>query len=135
MLFVGGMLLRSAISGQRSWMYGPDSRAPSCGRRYGPFLIQQLAAQYPDDPQTSKFCVPMMKEMTFDPKFRPALAQVFRKCLVVKDLEIGSRFSRSHNLHCVTIQGDQVNDKGAISGGYLDIRNNEFVELRSVAQV
>jgi len=44
MLFVGGMLLRSAISGQRSWKYGPDSPNPSWGKRYGPFLLQQFAA-------------------------------------------------------------------------------------------
>lgn len=44
MLFVGGMLLRSAVSGQRSWMYGPDSPNPNRCKRYGPFLIQQVAA-------------------------------------------------------------------------------------------
>lgn len=44
MLFVGGTLLRSAFIGQRSWMYGPDSPNPSWCKRFGPLLIQQLAA-------------------------------------------------------------------------------------------
>jgi len=43
MLFVGAMLLRSAISGQRCWMHGPDSPSPHRAKRYGPFLLQQLA--------------------------------------------------------------------------------------------
>ena len=44
MLFVGAMLLRSAVSGQRCWMHGPDSPSPHRAKRYGPFLLQQLAA-------------------------------------------------------------------------------------------
>ena len=44
MLFVGAMLLRSAVFGQRCWMHGPDSPSPHRGKRYGPFLLQQLAA-------------------------------------------------------------------------------------------
>ena len=43
MLFVGAMLLRSAVSGQRCWMHGPDSPSPHRAKRYGPFLLQQLA--------------------------------------------------------------------------------------------
>ena len=44
MLVVGAMLLRSAVSGQRCWMHGPDSASPHRGKRYGPFVLQQLAA-------------------------------------------------------------------------------------------
>ena len=44
MIGVGYMLLRSAIWGQREWMYGPDSPNPSWKKRYGTFLIQQFAA-------------------------------------------------------------------------------------------
>ena len=44
MLLVGAMLLRSAVFGQRSWMHGPHSLSPHRSKRYGPFLIQQLAA-------------------------------------------------------------------------------------------
>ena len=44
MIGVGYMLLRSAIWGQREWMYGPDSPNPSWKKRYGPFLVQQFAA-------------------------------------------------------------------------------------------
>ena len=94
--------------------------------------------EYPDsagDPQMSKVCVPMIKKMKFEPKFRPVIAQVFRKCLIVKDLEVGSRFSRSHSLHCVTIQGDQVNDKGALSGGYLDIRRSRLQAQLSIEKL
>jgi len=44
MLCVGAMLLSSALTGQRSWKYGPDGQTPNCCKRYGPFMIQQLAA-------------------------------------------------------------------------------------------
>lgn len=54
------------------------------------------------------------------------MAQVFRKCLVVRNLDVGSKFSKSHHLNCVTMEGDQVSDKGAVSGGYLDVRRSRL---------
>ena len=44
MLLVGVMLWRSAVFGQRSWMYGSESERPNRCKQYGPFLLQQLAA-------------------------------------------------------------------------------------------
>ena len=44
MLLVGVMLWRSAVFGQRSWMYGSESEKPNRFKQYGPFLLQQLAA-------------------------------------------------------------------------------------------
>ena len=38
-----------------------------------------------------------------------SLQQVFRKSLIVRTLDVGSKFSKSHDLDCVTIDGDQVN--------------------------
>jgi len=70
--------------------------------------------------------VPMLKKLKFNPEFRPAMAQVFRKCLVVRNLDVGSKFSKSHHLNCVTMEGDQVSDKGAVSGGYLDVRRSRL---------
>jgi structural maintenance of chromosome 3 (chondroitin sulfate proteoglycan 6) len=68
----------------------------------------------------------MLQRLKFDDKYRPAFKQVFRKSLIVRDLTVGSRFSKSHDLDCVTIDGDQVNRKGALTGGYLDARRSRL---------
>ena len=79
----------------------------------------------PDYPQTED-AIPMLQRLKFDDKYRPAFKQVFRKSLIVRDLAVGSRFSKSHDLDCVTIDGDQVNRKGALTGGYLDARRSRL---------
>ena len=79
----------------------------------------------PDYPQTED-AIPMLQRLKFDEQYRPAFKQVFRKSLIVRDLAVGSRFSKSHDLDCVTIDGDQVNRKGALTGGYLDARRSRL---------
>jgi len=81
-----------------------------------------------NDPEypVSEDVIPMLKKLKFDERFSPAFKQVFRKCLVVRNLEVGTRFSKSHDLDCVTLDGDQVNRKGALSGGYLDVRRSRL---------
>eukprot|EP00967_Tisochrysis_lutea_P079236 scaffold108315_cov30-Tisochrysis_lutea.AAC.3 len=80
------------------------------------------------DPEypVSEDVIPMLKKLKFEARFLPAFKQIFRKCLVVRNLEVGTRFSKSHDLDCVTLDGDQVNRKGALSGGYLDIRRSRL---------
>ena len=72
----------------------------------------------------SEDAIPMISRLSFLPKFRPAMLEVFRKGLIVRTLEVGTRFARSHTLDCVTIGGDQVSRKGAMTGGYLEPRRS-----------
>lgn len=80
------------------------------------------------DPEypVSEDVIPMIKKLKFEARFLPAFKQIFRKGVVVRNLEVGTRFSKSHDLDCVTLDGDQVNRKGALSGGYLDIRRSRL---------
>lgn len=81
-----------------------------------------------NDPEypKSEDVIPMLNRLKFEDRLRPAFAQVFRKTLVVRNLEVGSRFSKSHDLDCITLDGDQVNRKGALTGGYTDVRKSRL---------
>ena len=59
------------------------------------------------------------------PEVRVQVA-ISRRHLIVRDLDVGSRFSKSHDLDCVTLEGDSVNRKGALSGGYTDLRRSRL---------
>ena len=74
----------------------------------------------------SEDVIPMLNKLKFEKRLRPAFSQVFRKTLVVRNLEVGSRFSKSHDLDCITLDGDQVNRKGALTGGYTDVRKSRL---------
>ena len=70
--------------------------------------------------------MPMLHKLKFREEHRKAFQQVFRKCLVVRTLEVGAKFAKSHELDCITLEGDQVNRKGALTGGYMDVRRSRL---------
>ena len=65
----------------------------------------------------SEDVMPMLHKLKFREEHRKAFQQVFRKCLVVRTLEVGAKFAKSHELDCITLAGDQVHRKGALPGG------------------
>ncbi|ORZ05306.1 RecF/RecN/SMC [Lobosporangium transversale] len=70
--------------------------------------------------------IPMIKKLKFDPKYTRAFEQVFGRALICRTLEIAATYSRSYGLNGVTLDGDQVDRKGALTGGYQDNRNSRL---------
>ncbi|KAI9183999.1 Structural maintenance of chromosomes protein 3 [Blastocladiella emersonii ATCC 22665] len=79
-------------------------------------------AVYPADPDV----VPMLSKLEYDPLFQPAFAQVFGRAVVCSDLEKAAAVARASNLTAVTLDGDRVDRKGALSGGFLDQRKSRL---------
>ena len=46
----------------------------------------------PPSPDASE-AVPLMRYLNFAPKFKPAISEIFRKAMLVKNLEVGTRFT------------------------------------------
>ena len=47
----------------------------------------------------------MIKKLTFDPKFDPAIKHVFGKTLIARNMEVATQFARTQNLDCITLDG------------------------------
>jgi structural maintenance of chromosome 3 (chondroitin sulfate proteoglycan 6) len=78
-------------------------------------------------------CFPIISRLNFDDKFRPAMQQVFGKTLVARTLEVASQVARAHDFHTITLDGDQVNKRGALTGGFIDRKNSRltaFADMR-----
>ena len=80
----------------------------------------------PNYPTNEDDAISMLSRLSFHPKVKPAMVSVFRKALIVRTLELGTRFAKSHELDCVTIGGDQVSRKGAMTGGYVEERRSRI---------
>ncbi|GJJ78150.1 structural maintenance of chromosome 3 (chondroitin sulfate proteoglycan 6) [Entomortierella parvispora] len=76
--------------------------------------------------------IPMIKQLTFDPKYTKAFEQVFGRALICRTLEIAATYSRSYNLNGITLDGDRVDRKGALTGGYQDTRNSRLHSIKSI---
>ncbi|XP_015771527.1 PREDICTED: structural maintenance of chromosomes protein 3-like [Acropora digitifera] len=84
--------------------------------------LQSKEHEYPSSPDA----LPMINKLRFDEAFRPAMNLVFGKTLICRNMEVASQFSKSENLDCITLDGDQVSRRGALTGGYYGNRKSRL---------
>ncbi|QRV84048.1 chromosome segregation protein sudA [Ceratobasidium sp. AG-Ba] len=74
----------------------------------------------------------LIDKLQFDPIHRKAFEQVFGKTAVCENLQVAAAYVRSHGLNTITIEGDKVDRKGALTGGYHDVRRSRIETIRAV---
>jgi len=75
---------------------------------------------------------PLLSKLNYDPKFEKAFSQVFGKTCVCRDLNIAAAYVKSHGINTITLDGDKVDRKGALTGGYHDIRRSRIEGIKNV---
>ncbi|KAF5374150.1 hypothetical protein D9615_008823 [Tricholomella constricta] len=75
---------------------------------------------------------PLINKLRFDSKYEKAFQQVFGKTCVCRDLTIAAAYVKSHGINTITLDGDKVDRKGALTGGYHDIRRSRIEAIKSV---
>lgn len=75
---------------------------------------------------------PLIKKLRYDPSHSRAFEQVFGKTCVCKDLTLAASYVRSHGLNTITIDGDKVDRRGALTGGYYDVKKSRIDAIKSV---
>ncbi|CAD6910178.1 unnamed protein product [Tilletia controversa] len=92
--------------------------------------LKPKKAAFPDAPDA----ILMIKKIQFDARFAPAFEQVFGRTLICPNLEIASAYVRSHNINAITLDGDQVDRKGSLTGGYHDPRRSRLDSVKAVTE-
>ena len=76
---------------------------------------------------------PILSVLSYAPVYEAVMKEVFGKAFICASLEAGglaSRISKSFKLNCVTLDGDRVDKRGALTGGYTNQKsNNRFGQL------
>lgn len=70
--------------------------------------------------------IAMISKLKFQPKFEQVMKYIYGKTLICRNLEVATQIARTSNLDCITLEGDQVSHKGALTGGYLDPRRSRL---------
>ena len=83
--------------------------------------IRAAGAALPPPDQAS--FVPLIDKISFDPVVAKAMQQVFGQTLLCRSREIAAQYAREYKIDCITLDGDQVNRRGALVGGYFDARS------------
>ncbi|KAL8479922.1 hypothetical protein ACS0TY_026749 [Phlomoides rotata] len=84
-------------------------------------------------PQSSDV-IPLLKKMKFLEKYRSAFGQVFSKTVICRDLDVATRVARTDGLDCITLEGDQVNKKGGMTGGFYDYRRSKLKFISTIRE-
>ncbi|KXJ23506.1 structural maintenance of chromosomes protein 3 [Exaiptasia diaphana] len=76
--------------------------------------------------------MPMISKLNFNEALKPAMELAFGKTLICRDLDVASQYAKSENLDCITLEGDQVSRRGALTGGYYDTRKSRLELQRTI---
>lgn len=95
--------------------------------------LNRLKPKSPTFPQSTD-AIPLLSKITYDAKYEKAFQQVFGKTAVCKDLTIAAAYSRSHGLNTITLEGDKVERKGAMTGGWHDIRRSRLEAAKALSK-
>ncbi|ESO00959.1 hypothetical protein HELRODRAFT_157320 [Helobdella robusta] len=87
--------------------------------------LNRLEVQETYYPETSD-AIPMIEKLTYEPKYDRAIKHVFSKTLICRSMEVATQIARTQNLDCITLDGDQVSRRGALTGGYYDTRKSRL---------
>lgn len=87
--------------------------------------------QYPDRREDA---VPLVSELEYDARYELAVQHVFGKTLFCRSKEVAAAFAREYDLNCVTKNGEQVNRRGALQGGFFDERRSRLEAHRTLSE-
>lgn len=87
--------------------------------------------EYPDSAEHQ--CLPLIKKLKYKEEVDAAVKQVFAKTIVCSDLQKGSELARAFKLNAVTLDGDNADQGGVLSGGFRNYKTSrlEALKLRS----
>lgn len=77
---------------------------------------------------------PLMSLMSYDPMYEKAVQQVFGKSIICQNLTVAAQYARTHGLNAVTPEGDRSDKKGALTGGFHDIRASRLKATKAVVE-
>ncbi|KAH7885116.1 RecF/RecN/SMC [Phlebopus sp. FC_14] len=94
--------------------------------------LNRLKPKNPNLP-ANQDALPLIAKMRFDATFQKAFQQVFGKTWVCRDLTVAAAYVKSHGVNTITLDGDKVDRKGALTGGYHDVRRSRIEAIKNVA--
>eukprot|EP00850_Spirogloea_muscicola_P014975 SM000111S18798 [mRNA] locus=s111:204108:212996:+ [translate_table: standard] len=81
------------------------------------------SVKYPSD---NNNVLPLLRRLKYDKDFESAFAHVFARTLICRDIDTATSVSKISDLDCITMEGDQVTKKGAMTGGFHDHRRSKL---------
>lgn len=92
--------------------------------------LNRLDDDHRPPPAGSNDAIPLVSKISCDQRFHKVVKQIFNRTLVTRTVTVATEMSRQHGVDCVTLEGDQVNKRGAMTGGFIDISRSRIGAAR-----
>ena len=95
--------------------------------------LNRLKPKPPTSVPPAQDALPLLDKIRFDATHQKAFQQVFGKTWVCRDLTVAAAYVKSHGVNTITLDGDKVDRKGALTGGYHDVRRSRIEAIKAVS--
>ncbi|KAK3717623.1 Structural maintenance of chromosomes protein 3 [Vermiconidia calcicola] len=92
--------------------------------------LQQLKDKPPANIPKASDAVHLISKLKYRPEYEKAFQQVFGKTIVCPNLQVAAQYARSHGVSAITPEGDRSDKKGALTGGWHDVRSSRHDAMR-----
>ncbi|KAG2211831.1 hypothetical protein INT47_004517 [Mucor saturninus] len=93
--------------------------------------LNRVKSRHVEYPQKDD-AVPLIGQLQFDSKYQTAMEQVFGGVVLCRTLEVAASYAKSYRLTVVTAEGNRVDGRGAMSGGYIDTKRSRLSAAKSL---
>lgn len=91
--------------------------------------ISATTYEYPDS--TEHQCIPLIKKIKYsNSKITKVIQRVFGRTIVVSELTKGVELSKKYNLNAITLDGDGVESRGSLTGGFRDYKASRLDAMK-----
>ena len=85
-------------------------------------------------PETND-AIPLLKKIKYEKHVENAVKHVFDKILLCRNIDVATSLAKQHQMDCILLEGDLISRKGALTGGYVDVRQSKLAYHRQLAQL
>ncbi|RCH98817.1 Structural maintenance of chromosomes protein 3, partial [Rhizopus stolonifer] len=87
--------------------------------------LNRVKARQTEYPQKDD-AVPLLSLLQYDSRYQKAFEQVFGGVVLCRTLEVASSYAKTYKVTVVTAEGNRVDGRGAMTGGYIDTRRSRL---------
>lgn len=96
--------------------------------------LNRLEVDRRPPPPASNDAIPLISKISCHERFDGVVKHVFGRTLVARTVDVAAELSRQHGVDCITLEGDQVNKRGAMTGGFMDIARSRLEAARTLRE-
>ena len=104
-----------------------DDEGPSGGD-----VVEMMKRINQDSELEKDDAIPLVSLITFQDKFGPAVRSMLGRTLLCRNTRVASLCSKKYKVDCVTLDGDQVSRRGALSGGFVDTKRSRLAASEDI---